>query len=159
MNRFGIETAAHLPDHDALLDAILAFFHKTPGVIGCFLSGSAASGQMDVDSDLDVGVVLESAEGRAKVWEGRWDWQIGDWFHRFDADHIKPHFIIYLFEPAVRVDVNLYLVEDLPPAAGGPYLLAWDTTGALQAWLRESWFSARQLSQVVVAPRSSISRK
>ena len=35
----------------------------------------------------------------------------------------------------IRGDINLYLVDDLPPAAGVPYLLAWDDTGALQEWL------------------------
>lgn len=140
MERFGIAATRHLPDHDALLDAILGFFQRTPGVIGCFLSGSAARGQMDVDSDLDVGVVFDSADARSAAWKGRWDWQIAPWFHRFDADHIKPHFVIYLFGPfaqaaAIRADLNLYRVEDLPPAAGGPYRLVWDDTGALRAWL------------------------
>lgn len=140
MGRFGIETTQHLPDHDALLDAVLSFFRQTSGVIGCFVSGSTARGQMDMDSDLDLGIVFESADARAAAWASRWDWPISGWFHRFDADHIKPYFIIYLFEAAVsaaaiRADLNLYLVDDLPPAAGGPYLLAWDDTGALQAWL------------------------
>jgi len=134
VRHFDIAATEHLPDHDALLDAILDFFHRTPGVIGSFLSGSTARGEMDVDSDLDVGVVLESAEQRTRVWDSRWDWQIAPWFHRFDADHIKPHFVIYLFDPptqaaAIRGDINLYLVDDLPPSAGGPYLLAWDDTG------------------------------
>jgi len=140
MGHFGIDATAQLPDHDALLDAILGYFQRTPGVIGCFLSGSTARGEMDVDSDLDVGVVLESAEQRTRVWESRWEWQIAPWFHRFDADHIKPHFVIYIFDPparaaAIRADINLYLVDDLPPAAGGPFVLAWDDTGALRAWL------------------------
>jgi predicted nucleotidyltransferase len=135
MGRFGIKSTRNLPDHDALLDAILAYFQRTPGVIGCFLSGSAATGQMDEDSDLDVGIVYESAEARAKVWDERWNWQIAPWFHRFDADHIKPHFVIYLFEPAIRADISLYLVDELPPAAGGPFVLAWDETGALREWL------------------------
>ena len=134
MGRFGIKTTADLPDHDALLDAILGFF-QTPGVIGAFVSGSTARGEMDVDSDLDVGIVFESAEARSKVWAERWDWQIAAWFHRFDADHIKPHFVIYLFEPAIRGDINLYLVDDLPPAAGGPFCIVWDDTGALKDWL------------------------
>jgi hypothetical protein len=140
MSHFGIDAAKSLPDHDALLDDILSFLQQTPGVIGCFLSGSTATGQMDVDSDLDVGVVFQSADSRTTAWEGRWGWQIAPWLHRFDADHIKPHFVIYIFDPptqaaAIRADINLYLVDDLPPAAGGPYLLAWDKTGALQAWL------------------------
>ena len=64
VNLYGIDATKHLPDHDALLDAILGTFDQTPGVIGCFLSGSTATGQMDVDSDLDVGVVFESAEAQ-----------------------------------------------------------------------------------------------
>jgi hypothetical protein len=135
MGRYGITIPQDLPDHDALLDAILGTFERTPGVIGCFVSGSTARGQMDGDSDLDVGIVFQNAAERASVWEDRWNWQIAPWFHRFDADHIKPHLVIYLYEPAIRADLNLYLVEELPPAAGGPYLIAWDDTGALQAWL------------------------
>jgi hypothetical protein len=140
MRRFRVDATRHLPDHDALLDAILAFFQRTPGVIGAFLSGSTATGQMDVDSDLDVGVVFGSTEQRSRAWEGRWEWQIAPWFHRFDADHIKPHFVIYLFDPspqaaAIRADINLYLVDELPPAAGGPYVDVWDDTGALRNWL------------------------
>ena len=49
------------------------------------------------------------------------------------ADHIKPHFVIYIFEPAIRADISLYLDDELPPAAGGPFVLAWDETGAF-AW-------------------------
>jgi predicted nucleotidyltransferase len=150
MGRFGIDATIGLPAHDALLDAILAFFQGNPSVIGGFVSGSTARGGMDVDSDLDIGIVFESADARAAAWASRWDWQLAGWFHRFDADHIKPHFIIYLFEVArfavaetstakravaIRADIHLYLVDELPPVEGGPYVLAWDDTGALQAWL------------------------
>jgi predicted nucleotidyltransferase len=139
MGRFGIKATQQLPDHDALLDAILSFFRQTSGIIGAFLSGSTATGQMDVDSDLDVGIVFQGDEQRTQVWEERWEWQIAPWFHRFDADHIKSHFVIYLFESAlsaaaIRADINLYLVDDLPPAAGGPFVIAWDKTGALREW-------------------------
>lgn len=138
--QLGLDALVDLPDHSALLDALLGFFRPMPGVIGSFLSGSAARGQMDVDSDLDLGIVFESADARAAAWASRWDWPLAGWFHRFDADHIKPHFIIYVFAGAekagaIRADLNLYRVDDLPPAAGGPYLLAWDDTGALQEWL------------------------
>jgi predicted nucleotidyltransferase len=135
MKHFGIEATKHLPDHDAVLDAILNFFYQAPGVVGCFLSGSTATGHMDVDSDLDLGVVFQNAGQRTEVWEKRWEWQIAPWFHRFDADHIKPHFVIYLFEPAIKADVNLYLNDKLPPAAGGPYAIAWDETGSLNDWV------------------------
>ena len=133
--QLGIDALAGLPEHSALLSALLGFLRPMPGVIGCFVSGSVARGQMDVDSDLDVGIVFESADARAAAWSSRWDWQIGEWFHRFDADHIKPHFIIYLFQPAIRADLNLYLVDELPPVEGGPYVVAWDDRGALKAWL------------------------
>jgi predicted nucleotidyltransferase len=130
----GIDALADLPDHSDLLDALLGFFRPMHGVVGCFVSGSAASGQMDEDSDLDLGIVFRNAETRSAAWEARWDWPIAHWFHRFDADHIKPHFVIYLFEPAIRADLNLYLVDELPPVEGGPYAIAWDDTGALGDW-------------------------
>ncbi|MBN1579692.1 MAG: nucleotidyltransferase domain-containing protein [Anaerolineae bacterium] len=135
MKRFGIKATRHLPDHDAVLDAILGFFYQTPGVIGCFLSGSTATGHMDVDSDLDLGVVFQNAGQRMEAWEKRWEWQIAPWFHRFDADHIKPHFVIYMFEPAIKADINLYLINELPSVAGGPYYIVWDETGALNEWV------------------------
>jgi hypothetical protein len=134
MKHFGVAATTHLPDHDAVLDAILNFFYRTTGVIGCFLSGSTATGHMDVDSDLDLGVVFQNADRRTEIWEKRWEWQIAPWFHRFDADHIKPHFVIYLFEPAIRADINLYLTDELPPPGGGPYVIVWDKTGSLADW-------------------------
>jgi len=134
MKDFSVEATKHLPDHDAVLNAILNFFYQTPGVTGCFLSGSTATGQMDVDSDLDLGVVFQDTAQRVEVWEKRWDWQIAPWFHRFDADHIKSHFVIYFFEPTVKADMNLYVNDDLPSAAGGPYHVVWDKTGSLTDW-------------------------
>jgi hypothetical protein len=132
---FEIEATKDLPDHDALFEVMLNFFDQTPGVIGCFVSGSTATGHMDVDSDLDVGIVFADADQRTAAWEKRWEWQIAPWFHRFDADHIKPYFVIYLFEPEIKADINLYLIDDLPGAAGGPYVIVWDDTGALNEWV------------------------
>lgn len=134
MRSYDIETTRELPDHNRILQAILDFSLKTAGVTGCFLSGSTARGGMDADSDLDVGIVFEVLGDRERAWDDRWNWQIARWFHRFDADHIKPYFIIYFYEPGIKADINLYVDADLPSPEGGPYLVAWDKSGNLENW-------------------------
>lgn len=89
---------------------------------------------MDAFSDLDVGIVFDSPEARQRAWETRWDWEIAPWFHRFDADHVKPFFVIYLYEPNVKVDLALYEPADMPAPAGRPYRVAWDPSGELRPW-------------------------
>ena len=126
------------------------------------MAGSVAYGGMDEESDLDVGICFAGDAGRDEAWERRWDWEIAPWLHRFDADHVKPYFVIYLFEPAaqppvrdsgpvegvrgnrevprgrgdrvIKTDIPLYTLDDLPAAEGGPYVLAWDDTGRLARW-------------------------
>ena len=121
-----------LPEHERVLRAVLEFFR--PQAVGAFVTGSTAAGGMDEESDLDVGIVFASDAERDAAWERRWDWEIAPWFHRFDADHVKPYFVIYLFEPRVKADLPLYTVDELPPPAGGPYVVAWDDTGRLDEW-------------------------
>jgi predicted nucleotidyltransferase len=131
---YKIQSTRNLPEHDRILQAMLNFFSEIPGVIGCYVSGSTATGRMDEDSDLDIGVVFGSQDARDATWDARWDWEIVPWFHRFDADHIKPYFVIYFYEPQIRADINLYLPNDLPPYKGGPYEIVWDDSGALKEW-------------------------
>lgn len=135
MKAFSIEATNSLAEHNRVLQAILKFFYDVHGVIGCFLSGSMATNEMDEDSDLDIGVVFQSADDREIVWQKRLDWEIAPWFHRFDADHIKPYFVIYLFEPQIKADINLYLESELPPVAGGPYTIVWDQGSRLDTWI------------------------
>ena len=75
---------------------------------------------MDQDSDLDIGIFFGNPTDREKTWKNRWDWSVAPWFHRFDADHIKPHFVIYLFESNIKADINLYVQAELPGAGGAP---------------------------------------
>jgi hypothetical protein len=101
---------------------------------------------MDEHSDVDVGICFADDSDREEAWERRWDWEIAPWFHRFDADHVKPFFVIYLFDAAhqppardggplaVKTDIPLYTFDDLPAPEGGPYVLAWDETGRLDEW-------------------------
>lgn len=137
MKKFDIEATRNLPDHDQLLQSVLGFFYEIPGVTGCFLSGSMSTLEMDEDSDLDVGVVFRSAEDRESIWRKRWEWEIAAWFHRLDADHIKPYFVIYFYEPQIKGDINLYVEGDLPPVKGGPYTIVWDHEGVLDTWQRK----------------------
>jgi hypothetical protein len=89
---------------------------------------------MDEESDLDVGVCFGDEAAREAAWERRWEWDIAPWFLRFDADHVKPYFVIYLYDPKVKVDISLHTPNDLPAPEGGPYVLAWDDTGRLADW-------------------------
>lgn len=126
------DACAKLPDHRRVLQSILEHFYALPDVSGALLSGSTAAGNMDPHSDLDVGIVFADDDSRERVWQQRWQWEIAPWFHRFDADHVKPHFVIYLFEPGVKADICLYTQDDLPGEGGAPYAIAWDVTRRLR---------------------------
>ena len=138
MKPFSIAATRQLPDHDAVLQAILSFFKDTPGVAGCFLGGSTAANRMDADSDLDIGIVMQDAATLDAVWQRRWDWNIAPWFHRFDADHIRPYFVIYLFEPRIKADIGFCLLNQLPTRETGAFVVVWDNED--RALTR--WFSA-----------------
>jgi hypothetical protein len=135
MGPSNIAATGSLPDHKQVLEAALRFFGAIPGVSGCFLAGSGATHTMDEDSDLDIGILFETAAAREAVWQSRWTWDIAPWFHRFDADHIKAHFVMYFFEPHIEADLALYLKNELPPAEGGPYAIMWDHQGTLATWI------------------------
>lgn len=134
------EHVAALPDHRRVLEALLGSFRDDPAAVAAWVSGSLASGRTDEFSDLDVGICLRDEPTRAAAWEGRWEWDIAPWFHRLDADHVRPYFVIYFYDAAdedgtsVKADIALYVPEDLPPPEGGPYRLAWDDTGELAEW-------------------------
>ena len=132
---YDLQIPPGLPDHERVLCAILNYFSVMEGVSGAFLSGSTASGEMDADSDLDVGILFYSSAERETCWAKRWDWDIAPWFHRFDADHIKPYFVIYLYEPDIKADINLYTPEDLPTFTGSPYRVLWDKVGVLDYFI------------------------
>ncbi len=110
------------------------YFIAQDGITAAFVSGSGASGRMDFYSDLDLGFVCSSSEAREKIWSRRFEWPLPLWFHRMDADHVKPHFIIYLFEPHIHVDLNFYTDKDLPSSAAGPIVTAFDKEARLETW-------------------------
>ena len=135
-----LDTVSHLPSHKSVLDGLLHFFKKE-GAVAAFVSGSTATGGMDIFSDIDLGVVCKDDMALKDVWDNRWSWDFLPWEHRFDADHIKGHFVIYLFEATggddtqlVKADICLYTTENLPPPAGAPYRVLWDDTGKLDNW-------------------------
>jgi hypothetical protein len=121
-----------------VLDRVVRFFHGHPGAVGGCVSGSVARGAADEYSDLDVAIFFAGQEAREAAWRTRWEWEIAPWFHRFDADHIKPYFVIYLFEPGVKADLPLHLVTDPPVPGGAPYEVLWDTTGEVTKWVEAS---------------------
>jgi Nucleotidyltransferase domain len=125
-------------EHQRVLDRIVGFFQDRPGVAGGCISGSVARGAADEYSDLDVAIFFADPELREACWAARWEWDIAPWFHRFDADHVKPYFVIYLFEPGVKADLPLHLVTDPPAPGGAPYAVLWDTTGRVAQWVEAS---------------------
>ena len=133
-----MESSSLLSSHREVLDRVSGFFRGRPGVVGIALSGSVARGGMDEHSDLDVDVFFADAASREQTWADRWDWDIAPWFHRFDADHVRPYFVIYLFEPGVKTDLPLLLVSDDPEPGGAPYEVVWDRTGDVTRWVEAS---------------------
>jgi len=121
-----------------VLDRVVAFFRDYPGATGAYISGSAARGVADAFSDLDVGVFFVDEAARNAAWADRWDWQLGPWFHRFDADHVRPYFVIYLLEPEVKTDVPLYVPTDPATPGGAPYEVLWDESGDVTRWVEAS---------------------
>lgn len=117
---------------------MVAFFRGYPGAIGGYISGSAARGAADEFSDLDVGIFFADEAARDAAWGDRWDWELGPWFHRFDADHVKPYFVIYLLEPGVKTDLPLYVPADPATPGGAPYEVLWDETGDVTRWVEAS---------------------
>jgi predicted nucleotidyltransferase len=134
MQKLYNESIKSLKHHQLVLNQVINFFKNIPGVTGCFLSGSTAAGKMDEDSDLDIGFLFNDSQTRDDCWHKRWNWDIYPWFHRFDADHIKPYFIIYFFEPKIKTDINLYVEEDLPKAGDGRFSVIWDNDSILKKW-------------------------
>ena len=133
-----LAASTHLAAHSQLLRRIFNFFHVMPEIKGAFVSGSTATGSMDEFSDLDIGFLVFDKISRDQLWEKRWDWEIAPWFHRFDADHIKPYFVIYFFEPSIHVDLNFYVESDLPSFVGAPYTQAWGQDPEFEKWLLQA---------------------
>lgn len=131
------ESARALPDHRRLMQNVLEYFFNVSAVEAAFVSGSTAAGQMDEFSDLDFGFLIKDQATREQLWSSRWDWNIAPWIHRFDADHIKPYFVIYFYEPSIHVDLNFYIQKDLPPVVGAPYKVAFDRTNKVHEWAKK----------------------
>jgi hypothetical protein len=111
------------------------FFRGYAGVVGMYVAGSIASRLADEHSDLDVGVFFADEDARERAWAERWEWDLGPWFHRFDADHVRPYFVIYLLDSDVKVDIPLNTVDYPPTPDGAPYEVLWDDTGDVTRWV------------------------
>ena len=143
MSSTNLEIPIHLPSHERVLKALVEYFEKA-GATAAFLSGSTATGSMDTYSDVDLGIVCKDARAMDELWSLRWQWDFHSWGHRFDADHIKEHFVIYLFNgegddeaELVKADIAFYTLETLPSSAGAPYRVLWDKSGKLAEWVKE----------------------
>ena len=128
---------SELQDHFRVYSELEQYFKSSSSVIGIFLSGSCANDTMDQYSDIDIGIVYDSDKNMETYWALRWDWDLPKWFHRFDADHVRDHFVIYIFEPNVKVDIVLYTMDSLPPPKGGPYRLTYAEDSSLLNWMKK----------------------
>lgn len=126
-----------LPDHRNLCDSLFGFFYTLSGISGAFIGGSGASGKMDFHSDLDLGFICSDNTIKEEIWQQRFEWKLPSWFHRMDADHVKPYFVIYLFEPHIHVDLVFYTPDNLPTQEGGPFTLAFDKANNLSDWVHK----------------------
>ena len=139
--------ASSLPsEHRQVLDRVVGFFRDYPGAVGGYVAGSVARGVADEFSDLDVGIFFADEAARERAWAARWHWELGSWFHRFDADHVRPYFVIYLLDPGVKTDIPLYVVSDAPQPAGAPYEVVWDSTGDVTRWVEASNAGKQELA-------------
>jgi hypothetical protein len=129
-----------------VLDGVVRFFQGHVGAVGCCVSGSVARRAADEYSDLDLAIFFADEQAREETWRIRWEWEIAPWFHRFDADHVRPYFVIYLFEPGVKADLLLHLVTDPPAPGGAPYEVLWDTSGGVVKWVGASNSGRQDLS-------------
>lgn len=133
-----MESSSLPSEHARVLERVVEFFRGYPGVVGGSVSGSIARGIADEYSDVDVGIFFSDDESRERAWSNRWDWEIAPWLHRFDADHVKPYFVIYIYEPGVKTDLPLYVVGQPPEPGGAPYEVLWDDTAEVTAWVEAS---------------------
>jgi predicted nucleotidyltransferase len=133
-----VESSSLPSEHERVLGRVVEFFRDYPGAVGGYVAGSIARGVADEYSDLDVGIFFADERSREEAWNARWDWEILPWFHRFDADHVKPYFVIYLFELGVKTDIPLLLAGDEPEPAGAPFEVLWDRTGEVTRWVEAS---------------------
>jgi predicted nucleotidyltransferase len=132
--------------HQDVLDAVVEFFRSYPGVVGGTVAGSVARGVADEFSDLDLGIFFADEAARDAAWADRWEWALGSWFHRFDADHVRPHFVIYLLEPGVKTDIPLFVAGEPPEPEGAPFEVLWDTTGEVTRWVEASNAGKQELA-------------
>jgi hypothetical protein len=133
-----VDSSSLPSEHRRVLERVSEFFRGVEGVAGMAAAGSVATRLTDEHSDLDTYVFFTDSDSRERAWEARWEWDIAPWFHRFDADHVRPHFVIYLFEPGIKTDIPLNVVDDPPTPLGAPYEVLWDETGDVTRWVEAS---------------------
>ena len=86
----------NLPDHDRVLKKIVKYFFPLKCITGAFISGSVASCTMDANSDIDVGVIINSTKDRKKLWKNRQSWMayFGGRFMMHRLKRFFQHYII-----------------------------------------------------------------
>ncbi|MDQ3660185.1 MAG: nucleotidyltransferase domain-containing protein [Actinomycetota bacterium] len=128
----------HLPLHRAKLEAAGTFTRTMPGIIGLVVSGSLATGTVDVYSDLDLKIVTRDElhdaafEQRDELVEA-----CGAPVARFSAEHVgHPDMLIVLYDDLVHIDFYLVRLGELSTKNGGmPSWVVWSRDDGIAAAL------------------------
>jgi predicted nucleotidyltransferase len=116
---------AQLPAHQRVLGAVLGFFR--PRAVWAFVCGSALRGGPDEESDLDIGIVLpRPAATPPRRAMGLGDRTVVPPVRRRPCESVLRDLPLRAEDQA---DISLYTRDQLPPAGGGPYVVARDDTG------------------------------
>lgn len=138
------ESSRHLPRHQRFLQSIFKFFNSRKEVKACFLHGSAAAEHLHPFSDLELGILCEDASLRHTLWDFRTEWEFHPEMQLKDAGTEPLYRVSFVALPQLHLHIHLFTEKDMPTAEQGPFVIAWDSTGKLDAWAR-----ALNWSQVV----------
>lgn len=127
------------PEHYSVLEKAVSLLITDPRILGIYLSGSFANGQPDQYSDLDINLLVSSADRESVVKDHEKlrseVAKIATWF---PAVHLNnPNQIIVFYEKRypIHVDYEYKTPEELKPIAKGKdAFILLDKDGALDKW-------------------------
>lgn len=116
------------PAHRALADRAVGALRDDPRVVAVFIGGSLATGDADVESDLDLTVAVHD-EGLDSLWE-----DLESWLHVIGrpvaiAAGPVPHLRTALMEDGLRLDVAVLAPSDLSSRPRQPMVAVYDPDG------------------------------
>lgn len=125
------------PNHQLMLDQIIAVLSADVRIAGVAAGGSCASGAMDEYSDLDLIIAVEP-DAYAAVTAERQQIaaRMGNLLAAFTGEHVgEPRLLICLYdEPLLHVDLKFVSLPDVAARVEEP-LIVWERDGRLTAAL------------------------